>query len=294
MKNKISQKLCWALGPWIVLLLAAPLLQAQSLERANELIGEESFEEAAAMFRALTEADGDNGAAWYGLARALHEGGHAKDAVAAYEKTLELGENPGRTLYHFARLSASSGDKTRALALLRKAQQGGLAPYQVVMQTAEFAALLDDPTFQEIARAMQPCTAPEYAHFDFWLGEWDVETPSGQPAGQNRITRIHGGCALLEEWTSAGGGTGSSFNTYNTTKGTWQQFWVDAQGTVLEIQGGLEGKAMVMVSDPEVSPRYRITWTPRDDGSVRQHWESSSDDGASWTTAFDGIYRKKK
>ena len=39
------------------------------------------------------------------------------------------------------------------------------------------------------------------------------------------------------------------------------------------------------------SPINRITWTPREDGSVRQHWETSQDGRSSWTTAFDGIYR---
>jgi hypothetical protein len=33
----------------------------------------------------------------------------------------------------------------------------------------------------------------------------------------------------------------------------------------------------------------RITFTPNDDGSVRQHWETSTD-GKTWTTAFDGHY----
>ena len=35
--------------------------------------------------------------------------------------------------------------------------------------------------------------------------------------------------------------------------------------------------------------RHRISWTPNPDGSVRQHWETSTD-GAAWTTAFDGRY----
>ena len=34
------------------------------------------------------------------------------------------------------------------------------------------------------------------------------------------------------------------------------------------------------------------TWTPNPDGTVRQHWEISSDAGKSWTTAFDGLYRR--
>jgi hypothetical protein len=36
----------------------------------------------------------------------------------------------------------------------------------------------------------------------------------------------------------------------------------------------------------------RITWTPEQDG-VRQHWQSSADDGATWTTVFDGHYRPR-
>jgi hypothetical protein len=29
------------------------------------------------------------------------------------------------------------------------------------------------------------------------------------------------------------------------------------------------------------------------DGRVRQHWETSKDGGATWTTAFDGYYRRR-
>ena len=112
-----------------------------------------------------------------------------------------------------------------------------MTAYQLLMQTSEFEPFHDHVSFQETANRMKPCASPEYAHFDLWIGEWDVQTPQGQPAGKNRITRVQGGCVLLEEWTSAGGGTGTSFNTFNTQKGTWQQFWVDASGTVLEISG---------------------------------------------------------
>ena len=35
---------------------------------------------------------------------------------------------------------------------------------------------------------------------------------------------------------------------------------------------------------------FRGTWTPNPDGSVRQHFEISADDGATWTTWFDGKY----
>jgi hypothetical protein len=37
----------------------------------------------------------------------------------------------------------------------------------------------------------------------------------------------------------------------------------------------------------------RISWTPQAEGTVRQHWETSTDGGKSWTTAFDGRYARK-
>jgi len=36
----------------------------------------------------------------------------------------------------------------------------------------------------------------------------------------------------------------------------------------------------------------RISWTPNDDGSVRQLWESSKDGGKSWAVVFDRLYRR--
>jgi len=56
----------------------------------------------------------------------------------------------------------------------------------------------------------------------------------------------------------------------------------------------LEGRAPAE-DDPSRLDRQRITWTPSLDGSeVRQHWEVSSDDGATWQTAFDGHYRRRQ
>ena len=37
----------------------------------------------------------------------------------------------------------------------------------------------------------------------------------------------------------------------------------------------------------------RITWTPNKDGTVRQLWEASTDQGKTWQVAFDGLYRRK-
>jgi hypothetical protein len=39
--------------------------------------------------------------------------------------------------------------------------------------------------------------------------------------------------------------------------------------------------------------QQRITWTPNADGTVRQFWDTSDDDGKTWVVSFDGIYRRQ-
>jgi len=155
---------------------------------------------------------------------------------------------------------------------------------------------------QDSAESPSPaaaCTAPEYRQFDFWVGDWTV-TSGEAVAGTNSIRRVHGGCALEENWQGAGDGgvSGSSFNIYDRATGRWHQTWVDAGGTLLQLDGGLVDGSMVLsglrpAGDGSGPTLHRITWTPNDDGTVRQLWEASQDDGGSWSVLFDGLYAKQ-
>ena len=148
--------------------------------------------------------------------------------------------------------------------------------------------------------SVAPPLPPESCQFDFWLGEWDVTTPDGKPAGTSKIELVSRGAALLENWTgypAPAGGEGKSLNAYNRGKKQWQQYWVGHGGGVLELSGGIVNGNMVLTGEHDVRGRHimeKITWTPNPDGSVRQHWEQSTDGGKTWTDAFDGLYRKKK
>lgn len=142
-----------------------------------------------------------------------------------------------------------------------------------------------------------PKLPAESRQFDFWIGEWDVTNPAGKTAGHSRVDSIANGAGLLENWSGAiGGYSGKSLNAYNAAKQQWQQYWVGSDGGVLELTGGIVAGRMVLSAEHEVKGRKtieRITWTPNSDGSVRQHWEQSTDGGKTWSTAFDGLYRKK-
>ena len=142
------------------------------------------------------------------------------------------------------------------------------------------------------------CAAPEHRRFDFWIGTWDVTNPAGKVVGHNRIESALGGCALIEHWTGAGGVRGTSLNAFDRDRRKWHQTWVDNTGGLLQLDGGVEGGAMVMTGDavdkdaPSGVARQRITWTPQPGGTVRQRWESSSDGGKTWNVVFDGLYRR--
>lgn len=139
-----------------------------------------------------------------------------------------------------------------------------------------------------------PCGAEAYRQFDFWVGDWEVRDPDGNVAGHNTIEKILDGCALKESWRGAKGSVGYSFNTYDRARGEWHQTWVDANGLLLRLDGGMEDGSMVLRGEMPTREggvaKTRIAWTPKDEGRVRQHWEASKDGGETWQTVFDGLY----
>ena len=141
------------------------------------------------------------------------------------------------------------------------------------------------------------CARAEFHQFDFWIGEWTVTRPDGGRAGQSRIEPILGGCVLRESWTGVRGLHGTSYNIYDVTRRRWHQTWVDDQGTLLILEGAFAAGRMILegVSTDTTGrrQRQRITWQQTAPGRVRQLWESSSDDGATWAVAFDGRYVKR-
>lgn len=141
------------------------------------------------------------------------------------------------------------------------------------------------------------CSGPEYRQFDFWLGTWEVRMPDGTLAGNNRIEADVDGCAVIEHWTGAQGGRGTSLNFYDAATKRWSQTWIDNHGSPLRLEGAFRDGHMVLAGDQTgadgKTTRNRLTWTPRPDRHVRQLWESSTDGGTTWTVEFDGDYAPK-
>ena len=145
--------------------------------------------------------------------------------------------------------------------------------------------------------APTPCASDAERHrFDFWIGEWAVTTEGGTPVGSSVIESVSGGCAILENWTGLRGGHGKSLNTYNPNRHQWQQFWVGQDGGVGEYRSSeFDGTSLAFFikGDSDSLAVQRLTFTPVDSATVRQHSEASKDGGRSWSTQYDFYYHRK-
>jgi hypothetical protein len=144
------------------------------------------------------------------------------------------------------------------------------------------------------ASPQQPsCSADVHRAFDFWLGEWEVRTADGVLVGHNQISRLAGACGITESWNGRGGSVGKSVNMFDPADGQWHQLWVDNGGRVLRLAGAAEDGSMRMTGrGNDTSRLHEVTWNRLGDGRVEQVWRISSDEGESWSTAFEGYYTR--
>ncbi|NVJ99608.1 MAG: hypothetical protein HWE25_15775 [Alphaproteobacteria bacterium] len=141
-------------------------------------------------------------------------------------------------------------------------------------------------------------TDPGFRQFDFWLGDWKVtDNATGKYVGNNKITAIEGECVVLEEWTGLEGSTGKSVNYYNPVNGKWRQLWLSAGAYAIDYEGGIKDGKMVLEGTiwyyaAKKEFPFRGTWTPNEDGSVRQYFEQFDPSDNSWKAWADGTYVK--
>jgi hypothetical protein len=144
--------------------------------------------------------------------------------------------------------------------------------------------------------APTPCvSSPERHQFDFWIGEWTVHPAQKLDftAGTSRVESIAGGCGLLENWTAFNGGSGKSINAYNPATKQWEQYWVGQGGQITHYaESKWDGKTLVYLARGGV-PWQRLSFTPMEDGTVRQFGEISTDSGKTWKVGYDFRYRRK-
>ena len=284
--------------------------QPQALTDGIAHVQRGNFAKAIETLTPFTEAQPGNTTAWFYLGYALHATGDLDAAIRAHKKAVDDPQLGVIATYNVACVHALRDESDEAIEWLTRARDGGMIGFaRQVAGDSDLDSLRDDPRFKALLANAPTTTTPNTPaqpnaqlaaarrQFDFWVGEWEVFNQQGQKVGENSISRQENGMVLAEQWTSAQGSTGRSINFFDPAKKKWVQVWVDAGGGIIRYEGEFKSGAMRLLgthtlATGEVRP-HRATYTPNEDGSVRQFIEESTDNGATWVVWFDGIYRKK-
>jgi hypothetical protein len=156
-------------------------------------------------------------------------------------------------------------------------------------------------TASAAAQAPAACRTPEHRQFDFWVGDWTVRWIDSQGQvleGRNRIRKTLDDCVVVEEFDGRPGAAlrGMSVSTYDAKAARWHQTWVDNSGGYLAFEGGMDAGRMVLVRRAVVDGRtvlQRMVFRDMTADALVWDWQRSSDDGVTWTTAWQILYRRR-
>lgn len=280
---------------------SANLITAEMRAEANTVYQASEWAKAAAAYEKIVALEPENVGSSYRLGIVYLNLNQSGDAQKYLDKVFASSPNAVFALA-LARAYAQAGNKAKAFEIIEKSTKlGGIAP-ETLTAEKDFDRWKTDADFQALIKksdlAVNPCKASvEFRQFDFWIGEWEVKNPQGVPSGTSSVQLILGECTIFENWSSAGGSNGKSFNIYDRNDKKWHQTWVSDKGTFTHYIGGLEEGNIVLVANTIVGGNRtlaKMTFSKRANGDVRQFGENSTDDGKTWTTAFDLIYVRIK
>lgn len=274
------------------------------LEGANEKYTNQNWSGAAKDYKKYLKKNDSDSAAWYNLGMCQYNLKEYETAVTSLSAAGERNFNLNFVNIHIAKAWINTGQVENMYQSLEKAAEKGLATYSRLTLDEEFESVRSSDRFQKIVSKVElnayPCLSDDKArHFDFWLGEWDVFV-GDQKVGENSITRAQGGCAIHENYITTRNYAGQSINFYSPVDEKWHQHWVGSSGDVYNYVEIDKNDGMLQFLSDFKNPfngnlsLSRLTFTLNEDGTVTQLFESSTDGGETWTSAFNGLYKKRE
>lgn len=285
-----------------------------TLRQADSLFTLSSWKSAIPVYEAVLQRAPENSLAWNRLAFCYHNLGDYDKAIVNYDRSLQNKPTPGVAMTvqsRLARVYSLKNEKEKAFEWLEKAVQAGYISANELQNHKDFDNLRSDSRFKEIFtrvnNAAFPClTHDQSREFDFWIGEWDVY-PNGSSVliGSSKVEMASGGCMILENWTALGPvpNTGKSMNYVNPATGKWEQFWIGSGGITPNnpqkfVNGSYKDNAMRFEFE-QTTPQGqkqtgRFIFFNEGPNQVRQFNEVSSDEGKTWTTTYDFVYKRRK
>jgi hypothetical protein len=238
---------------------------------------------------------------WFQLGVTRHDARDYAGALTAFEKSRDLGYSAPILLpLRMSRTYARLGNVEKAFENLKLAVDRGYSASELMNAENDFLKLRDDPRWNELVTTVQrnqhPCrNAAESRQFDFWLGEWDVET-NGQKIARSSIQLILDECVIFENY-EAPGYSGKSLSTWSSGPKRWEQYYTDTAGGARFWSGALQDGKIVMTTEFDrngTKVTNRMTYSKEGPDRVRQFIETSTDGGKTWAAAYDGMYVRRK
>lgn len=289
----------------ILLFLISTSAYAQKkdyLQLAQDALSAAEWGVAEMHFKKHLKKNETDSSVWFGLAQAQMNQNATDEAGKSFDMAEETNYSVQAIYFSKARMYASQNDPQNVIKTLKKGGEKGLATFAAIQNDSLFDAFKEMEGYQKAMNKIElnayPCLSAEnYRHFDFWIGEWDVYA-NGRKVGENFITRAKGGCAIHENYITQRNYAGQSINYYDPIDKLWHQHWVGSSGDVYNYLETDRGEGMLQFESKFMNPGgqitlSRLTFTLNDDGTVRQLFESSSDEGKTWTPAFDGLYKRR-
>jgi hypothetical protein len=155
---------------------------------------------------------------------------------------------------------------------------------------APYAVLAQDPG---------TCSAnPESRQLDFWLGDWTVSYPGMSATSNSKVHLSLDKCLVVESWIGGKGHTGENMFAYSSDDKSWHGMFADNEGRV-HIFAGKVAPGSAEFTGPSRGPNgeavlNRIKIVRLSDNNVKQTWEKSKDNGATWSMEFQGDYARKQ
>jgi tetratricopeptide (TPR) repeat protein len=273
-----------------------------TMQEADSLFQARKWQEAAKAYEAVTKSDPGDGRAWTRLGVSLHSQGNYAPAVEAFRQADRLHFNRQTANFMMARAYARIGDRDNAFEALRRAISHGFGNLELFHNDPDLASLRGDARFTEAAAklmaAVKPCASrPEYAAFDFWVGEWEQQNRDGAVVGSTTVKRILENCVLHELTVNPKGYVAQAFHYFDPSLGKWRQTYADTRAGFSHWVG--ESRTGEMRYQGEISSAAgantlgRSLFTRIDENRIRQVFEVSSDGGKTWTVSWDGFYVRK-
>jgi hypothetical protein len=296
---------------WIacIFILTAVRSAAQK-ELADSLFALQQWKTIVPLYEDYLKTHPNDALEWNRLGFSYQNMENYSPALAAYTHTLDNNPPPPLkqlVLIRMARIYIVQNKKDFFYRTMDSAMAAGYANVQELESNKDFDAVRQDERFKQfiekVKHAAFPCMYDTHKReFDFWVGEWNVY-PAGTNflGGHSKVEVSSGGCAILENWTALGNfpGTGKSLNYVDPVTGQWRQDWIGSTaGDVQRFYHG-EYKDNAMRFEFEttingVKNMGRFIFFNEGPDQVRQFNEVSADEGKTWTTVYNLVYKRIK